>query len=102
MSIHFHTLRIKEVRKETSDCVSISFHIPPELATVFSFEHGQNITVRKIINGEELRRSYSICSSPFDDDFRVAVKRVEGGVFSELANSTLRAGDELDVLPPTG
>jgi len=102
MSIHFHKVRIKEIRKETSDCVSISFDIPPQLRESFSFEHGQNITIRKHINGEETRRSYSICSAPFDKELRVAVKRVEGGIFSTLANSALRAGDELEILPPTG
>lgn len=102
MSIHFHKLKIKEIRKETNDCVSISFEIPPELKDSFSFQHGQNITIKKEINGEETRRSYSICSSPFENELRVAVKKVEGGAFSTLANSILKAGDELEILPPTG
>ncbi|MEP7376238.1 MAG: 1,2-phenylacetyl-CoA epoxidase subunit PaaE [Chitinophagaceae bacterium] len=102
MSIHFHKLKIKEIRKETNDCVSISFEIPAGLEDSFSFQQGQNITIKKEINGEEARRSYSICSSPFENELRVAVKKVEGGVFSTLANSSLKAGDELEVLPPTG
>jgi ring-1,2-phenylacetyl-CoA epoxidase subunit PaaE len=102
MSIHFHKLKIKEVRKETNDCVSISFEIPPDLGESFSFQQGQNITVKKVINGEETRRSYSICSSPYENELRVAVKKVEGGAFSTLANSLLKAGDELEILPPTG
>jgi ring-1,2-phenylacetyl-CoA epoxidase subunit PaaE len=102
MSIHFHKLKIKEVRKETNDCVSISFEIPPGLGESFSFQQGQNITVKKVINGEETRRSYSICSSPYENELRVAVKKVEGGAFSTLANSLLKAGDELEILPPTG
>jgi len=102
MSIHFHKLKIKEIRKETNDCVSISFEILPGLADSFSFQHGQNITIKKEINGEEIRRSYSICSSPYENELRVAVKKVEGGAFSTLANSSLKAGDELEILPPTG
>ena len=78
MSIHFHKVKIKEIRKETNDCVSISFEIPNNLKDSFSFQHGQNITIKKDINGEEERRSYSICSSPFDNELRVAVKKVEG------------------------
>jgi ring-1,2-phenylacetyl-CoA epoxidase subunit PaaE len=102
MSIHFHKLKVKEIRKETADCVSIKFEIPPELKDSFLFQHGQNITIKKKINGEEARRSYSICSSPFENELRVAVKKVDGGAFSSFANASLKAGDELDVLPPTG
>jgi ring-1,2-phenylacetyl-CoA epoxidase subunit PaaE len=64
MSLHFHTLTVKDIRKETDDCVSVAFDIPPSLEKDFVFEHGQNITIRKIIDGEELRRNYSICTSP--------------------------------------
>lgn len=102
MSIHFHKLRVKEVRKETDDCISISFDIPEELKNVFVFEHGQNITLKRELNGEETRRSYSICTSPFDNDLRVAVKKVDGGLFSGFAHTGLQAGDEIEVLPPTG
>lgn len=102
MAVHFHTLKVKEVKNETADCVSILFDIPDDYKTDFLFEQGQNITIKKTIDGEELRRSYSICSSPFENELRVAVKKVEGGKFSTYANSTLLAGDELDVLPPTG
>ena len=102
MSIHFHKVKIKDIRKETNDCVSISFEIPNSLRDSFSFQHGQNITIKTDIDGEEARRSYSICSSPFDKELRVAVKKVEGGTFSTLANSMLKVGDELEILPPTG
>ena len=102
MAVHFHTLKVKEVRKETSDCVSLLFSIPPELEEEFKFEQGQNITIRKMINGEELRRSYSICSAPYEKELRVAVKKVAGGKFSTLANESIKAGDELELLPPTG
>ncbi len=102
MAVHFHTLKIKEVKTETSDCVSILFDIPDTCKTDFLFEQGQNITIKKTIDGEELRRSYSICSAPFENELRVAVKKVDGGKFSTYANSALAAGDELEVLPPTG
>ena len=102
MAVHFHTLKIKSIKKETPDCVSVSFVIPEALKTVFAFEHGQNITLKKNIDGEEVRRSYSICAAPFENELRVAVKKVEGGKFSCFANDILRAGDEIEVLPPTG
>jgi ring-1,2-phenylacetyl-CoA epoxidase subunit PaaE len=102
MSIHFHKLRVKEIRKETDDCVSISFEIPDELRNIFLFEQGQNITLKQLLNGEETRRSYSICTSPQENDLRVAVKKVEGGLFSAFAHTGLQTGDELEVLPPTG
>jgi len=102
MSIHFHKLKIKEVTKETEDCVSIAFHIPEELKKIYSFCHGQNITLRGILNGEDIRRSYSICTAPFEDELRVAVKKTEYGLFSRFANEQLKSGDEVDVLPPTG
>ena len=100
--IHFHSLRVKRVTKETDDCVSIEFDVPQELTDTFRFKQGQNLTIKKTLNGEELRRNYSICSSPFDNRLRVAVKKVEGGAFSTWANEGLQAGDVLEVLPPTG
>ena len=102
MSIHFHKLKIKDIRKETDECVSIAFSIPDELKDVYSFSHGQNITLRSIIKGEDVRRSYSICTAPFENELRVAVKKAEFGLFSRFANEQLKAGDEIDVLPPTG
>ena len=102
MAVHFHKLKVKEVKTETPDCVSIAFVVPQDLQAQFLFEQGQNITIKKEIDGEEVRRSYSICSAPFENELRVAVKKVEGGKFSNYANSLLKAGDILDVLPPTG
>lgn len=102
MSIHFHKLIVSEVRRETPDSVSVVFDIPADLKQTFSFTQGQNITVRATLNGEEVRRNYSICSSPFDNELRIAVKQVEEGKFSTYANSSLKAGDELELLPPTG
>ncbi|MGB4844398.1 MAG: 1,2-phenylacetyl-CoA epoxidase subunit PaaE [Ferruginibacter sp.] len=102
MAVHFHKLQVKEVRKETPDCVSIAFAVPEAVQQEFIFEQGQNITVKKEISGEEIRRSYSICSAPFENELRVAVKKVDGGRFSSFANTDLKAGDILDILPPTG
>jgi ring-1,2-phenylacetyl-CoA epoxidase subunit PaaE len=102
MAVHFHTLKVKAIKKETEDCVSIAFSIPDALQKEFSFEQGQNITLKKNIEGEEVRRSYSICTAPFENELKVAVKKVEGGKFSCYANDVLKIGDELEVLPPTG
>lgn len=102
MAVHFHTLKVKAVNKETADCVSIAFTIPETLQKEFEFEQGQNITIKKNIDGEEVRRSYSICAAPFENELKVAVKKVEGGKFSAYANEILKEGDELEVLPPTG
>ncbi|MBK8519505.1 MAG: phenylacetate-CoA oxygenase/reductase subunit PaaK [Chitinophagaceae bacterium] len=102
MAVHFHKLTVREVKNETPECVSIAFTVPGDLQAEFLFEHGQNITIKKEIDGEEIRRSYSICSAPFENELRVAVKKVAGGKFSTYANSLLKAGDTLDVLPPTG
>lgn len=100
--IHFHPLRVKKVENETEDCVSVEFDVPPELQETFQFKQGQNLTIRKVLNGEELRRNYSICTSPFDGRLKVAVKKVERGLFSTWANEEMKAGDVLEVLPPTG
>lgn len=102
MAIHFHKLTVQDVRKETPDCVSIAFEIPAAIQKDFQYIQGQNITIRTFNEGEEARRSYSICSSPLENELRVAVKKVEGGLFSTFANEQLKKGDELEVLPPTG
>ncbi len=102
MSIHFHSLKIKDIRRETAECVSIAFEIPDSLGEVFSYNHGQNITLKASIEGEELRRSYSICTSPQQNELRVAIKKAEFGKFSGWANKQIKKGDYLEVLPPTG
>ena len=84
------------------DAVSIAFAIPPALQDDYRFSPGQYLTLRTTIDGEEVRRSYSICSGPDDGELRIAVKRVEGGVFSSWAADELKAGDEIDVMTPTG
>ena len=81
MSIHFHPLRIKEIRQETNDCISLVFDIPDQLSNHFQFKQGQSLTMRTTLNNEEVRRTYSLCSSPLDKEWRVAIKKVDGGVF---------------------
>lgn len=98
----FRPLYIKDVRKETAECVSISFDIPDEWKNEFLFKQGQNITVKLLVGGEEIRRSYSICTSPHEKELRIAVKKVDAGKFSSVANTLLKKGDILEVLPPTG
>lgn len=102
MSIHFSPLSIKEIRKETADCVSVVFDIPETLKTGFAFKQGQSLTIRATINNEEVRRTYSICSSPLENECRIAVKKVDGGLFSTFANERLKKGDTLDVMQPVG
>ena len=102
MSIHFHKLVVKEVKRETADCVSVSFQIPPEIKKDFAFKQGQSLTMRIFFNGDEVRRTYSICASPLDEEWRVAIKKQEGGLFSTFANDGLKEGDVLEVMPPVG
>ncbi len=102
MAIHFHPLAVKEVKQQTADCVTITFTIPDELKEAFAFDHGQNITLKTMIDGEEIRRSYSICTAPFENELTVAVKKVAGGKFSTYANGQLQKDDIIEVLPPTG
>ena len=98
----FYSLKIKEVRQETSDCVSVAFDVPPQYLPHFSFTQGQYLTLKTVIGGAEIRRSYSICSSPFDAELRIAIKQVEGGIFSTFANKSLKKGMVLDVASPEG
>jgi len=98
----FHPLVVKDIRRETPECVSIAFEVPQHLAPYFLFEPGQNVTLRVQLGEEEVRRSYSICSIPSDNELRVAVKKMVDGRFSTYANSVLKAGDTIEVLPPSG
>lgn len=102
MASHFHKLSVKELRRETADCVSIVLDVPENIKESFAFSQGQNLALRATINGEDIRRSYSICSAPHEQELRIAVKKVEGGLFSTWANTKLKKGDVLDVLPPSG
>jgi len=98
----FHRLAVSNLRRESPDAVSLTFAIPKELAGDYCFAPGQYLTLRTTMDGEEVRRSYSICSGPDDGELRIAVKKVDGGAFSSWAADELKAGDELDVMTPTG
>ncbi|MCM4155027.1 ferredoxin--NADP reductase [Gramella sp. AN32] len=98
----FYPLKIKEIIRETPQAVSLSFEIPENLKEEFSFEAGQYITIKANTENGEIRRAYSLCSAPGDEDFKVTVKEVEGGTFSVIANNKLVAGDVLEVHPPEG
>jgi ring-1,2-phenylacetyl-CoA epoxidase subunit PaaE len=98
----FHRLAVNDLRREASDAVSLTFAIPNELAGEYRFNPGQYLTLRTVMDGEEVRRSYSICSGPDDGELRIAVKKVDGGAFSSWAADDLKTGDELDVMTPTG
>ncbi|UMB59781.1 2Fe-2S iron-sulfur cluster-binding protein [Lutibacter sp. A80] len=98
----FYTLTIKEIKKETKNAVSIVFDIPTELKNEFTFTAGQYLNIKKELNGEELRRAYSICSAPNSNELRVAVKAVDNGTFSVFSNTILKEGDTLDVQKPEG
>ena len=98
----FHRLAVSDLRRESADAVSMTFAIPSELAADYSFTPGQYLTLRTMLDGEEVRRSYSICSGPDDGEIRVAIKKVDGGAFSNWAAEDLKRGDELDVMTPTG
>ncbi len=98
----FHALEIAEIRPQTRDSVSIGFRIPPDLRPVFAFQPGQYITLRAKVEGEDLRRPYSICSAPGEEFLRVGIKRVDGGAFSKFATQSLKIGDRLEVMPPEG
>jgi len=101
MSDRFHDLQVAEVRRETADCVSIVLDVPADLAGTFAFKQGQYLTFDQEIQGESVRRSYSICAG-VGEELRVAVKRVPDGRFSTWANADLKAGDALRTMPPNG
>src|SRR6266545_6215950 len=98
----FHSLSIARVERETRDAVAITFAVPAQLADAFRFEAGQHLTLRTTIEGQDVRRSYSICSAQHEGALRIAVKRNPQGTFSCWANERLKAGDVIDVLPPMG
>lgn len=102
MTPKFHSLVVKDVRKETEDTVSIAFEIPSELVNDYQFISGQYLTLKAEIDGEEVRRSYSLCSAPYENEWRVAVKQVPEGKFSTFANESLKPGMAIDVMTPTG
>jgi ring-1,2-phenylacetyl-CoA epoxidase subunit PaaE len=102
MAEHFHPLRVAEVVPETDEAMSIRFEVPHELRDAFRFKAGQHLTLRTNIGGEEVRRNYSLCTAPFENDLMVTVKRIAGGVFSNWVGDNLRPGHTIDVMTPHG
>jgi ring-1,2-phenylacetyl-CoA epoxidase subunit PaaE len=102
MSVIFHPLRVREVIPDTAEAVVVAFDVPAELREVFSFTQGQYLTLRTEIDGQDLRRSYSICAGVDDDELRVGVRKVAGGVFSNWINAHLKCGDVISVMAPQG
>ncbi|CAA9262035.1 MAG: 1,2-phenylacetyl-CoA epoxidase, subunit E [uncultured Acetobacteraceae bacterium] len=100
--VRFHALTVAEVRRETSDAASVAFAVPPELREAFRFIPGQYLTLRRVFDGEEVRRSYSICAGLDDGELRVGIKRVPGGRFSTWIAESLKPGDTLEASPPEG
>ncbi|MBB3123200.1 ring-1,2-phenylacetyl-CoA epoxidase subunit PaaE [Mesoflavibacter sabulilitoris] len=98
----FHTLNIKDITRQTDQCVSITFAVPDHLKEDYKFKAGQYITLKTDIEGKEVRRDYSLCTSPSSGNLTVAVKEVENGTFSKYANQVLKVGDTLDVAQPQG
>jgi ring-1,2-phenylacetyl-CoA epoxidase subunit PaaE len=99
---HFYPLTISAVERQTPKSVAITFSVPEQLSETFSFKAGQYITIKHMHDGAELRRAYSICSAPSSTSFTIGVKQVDKGLFSVYANTKLRPGDTLEVMPPEG
>ncbi|RMD96612.1 MAG: phenylacetic acid degradation protein, partial [Bacteroidetes bacterium] len=98
----FHSLKIKDIRQETPECVSLAFEVPESLREEFSFLPGQHLTLKTILDGEDVRRNYSLCSCPSENEWRIAIKKIPGGKFSTYANEQLKVGDSIEVMPPIG
>jgi ring-1,2-phenylacetyl-CoA epoxidase subunit PaaE len=100
--LHFHPLRVRAVRPDTEEAMVVTFDVPDELADAFRFTQGQYLTLRRRIDGEDVRRSYSICAGLDDGALRVGVRRVQGGRFSTWLHGHLKAGDVVECMPPQG
>lgn len=100
--MQFYPLTVAAVEAETDNAIKVSFEVPDTLRDTFSYRQGQYLTLQSPVNGEATRRSYSICSGINDKAMQVAIKRVEGGVFSNFANDSLQCGTAIDVMPPQG
>ncbi|MGS2763528.1 2Fe-2S iron-sulfur cluster-binding protein [Sinomicrobium sp. M5D2P9] len=100
--LHFHPLRVSKIERNTLQSVTITFDVPENLRDTFVHEAGQHITIKKEFDGKEIRRSYSICTSPGEGTLSVGIKEIPDGTFSRYANRSLREGDILEVHPPEG
>ena len=102
MTPKFHALKVADVRQETDDTVSIAFEIPADLLSDYAYKAGQYLTLRATIDGQDTRRSYSICQAPRENELRVAIKRIDDGLFSSWATTALKSGDSIEVMTPMG
>jgi len=102
MSASFHSLKITDVRREIDDAVSLAFDLPDGLRETFRYTPGQHLTLRAVLDGQDVRRNYSICAAPHEDELRVAIKHVPGGQFSAWANTAIGVGDTVEVMAPHG
>jgi ring-1,2-phenylacetyl-CoA epoxidase subunit PaaE len=98
----FHSIQVTDIYKETKDCSVVTFGIPENLKSDFAYNSGQYLTIKATINGNEVRRSYSLCSSPSENRWQVAVKKIDSGLFSTFVHNQLKKGDFLKVMPPNG
>ena len=102
MSLKFHPLKVSQVNRETKEAVSLTFEIPEDLKTTYTFKHGQYVTLRFQLNGKEVRRAYSMSSSPLDNRTTVTVKEIPNGLVSGHINKNVKVGDTIEVMPPQG
>ena len=102
MSNKFHKVKVQDIYKTTKDCSIVTLDIPSQLRSDFNFKQGQYLTLKATINGEDVRRSYSLCSSPNDEMWQVGIKKIVDGKFSSFANDHLAVGDEIEVMAPAG
>jgi len=102
MSTEFHLLTISAVERLTKDAVALSFDVPKALKESFTYHQGQHLTLKADINGEDVRRSYSICNSVTEQRLQVGIKRIDDGLFSNFANDELAVGMTMEVMPPQG
>jgi len=98
----FHNLTVSDIERTTDNCAVVTLNVPQEKQADFRFKQGQYLTLKTRINEEEIRRTYSLCTSPLDDKWSVAIKQIHGGLFSTFANTELRVGDQLEAMPPSG
>ncbi|MFN5773991.1 MAG: FAD-binding oxidoreductase, partial [Flavobacterium sp.] len=100
--VQFYKVKVAAIYKETKDCSVVTLDIPAEIQPAFQFKQGQHLTFKTQLDGQEVRRSYSLCSAPHEQKWQVAVKQIPGGLFSTYVNEQLQAGDEIEVMAPDG
>jgi len=98
----FHQLRVSDITNTTEECVIVSLKVPQSISSDFEYKQGQYLTLKAEINGENVQRSYSLCSSPIEKGLQVGIKQVPFGKFSTYANKTLKVGDTIESLAPNG